>query len=95
MVGGVFVAVKAVREGSRGPFALTLLSGKVADAFLWNRTTFPAVSAFAFAPFICGALGGMNAGNEIRRRGWGAVCKEVVLDPGPSSSVYQVALDQE
>jgi hypothetical protein len=95
MVGGLFVTVKAVGKWSGGFLALMLLSGKVANAVLWNRMTFPAVPAFTFAPFICGALGGMNAGNKVRRRGWGAVRKEVVLDPGPSPSVYQVALDQE
>jgi hypothetical protein len=95
VVGGVFVTVKAVREWSGGFLALTLLSGKVADAVLGNRTTFSTVPTFTFAPFICGTLCSMNAGNEVRRRGRGTVRKEVVLDPGPSPSVYQIALDQE
>jgi hypothetical protein len=95
VVGGLLIAVKAVREWSGGFLALTLLSGKVANAVLWDHATFPAVSAFAFAPFICGALCGMNAGNKVRRRRWRAVRKKVVLDPGPSPSMYQVAFDQE
>jgi hypothetical protein len=95
VVWGLFVTVKAVGEWSGGSLALTLLSGKVANAVLWNHTTFPTVPTFAFAPFICGALSGMNAGDKVRGRGWGTVCKKVVLDPGPSPSMYQVALDQE
>jgi hypothetical protein len=95
MVGGVFVAVKTVRERGGRPFALTFLSGKVADAVFWNRTTFSAIAAFAFAPFVCGTLRGMNAGDKVRRRGWGAIRKKVVLDPSPSPSVHQVTLNQE
>jgi hypothetical protein len=95
MVGGVFVAMKTIRERGGRFLALTLLSGKVADAALWNCTTFSAVPAFTFTPFICGALCGMNAGNKIRRRGWRAVRKEVVLDPSSSPSMYQVPLNQE
>jgi hypothetical protein len=95
MVGRVFVAMKTVRERGGRLFALTLLSGKVADAVLWDRTTLSAVAALAFTPLVCGTLRGMNAGNKVRGRGWGTVCKKVVLDPSPSPSVYQVALDQE
>jgi hypothetical protein len=95
VVGGLFIAVKAIGEWSGGFFALTLLGRKVANAVLWNRMTFPTVPTFAFAPFICGTLCSMNAGNKIRGRGWGAIRKKVVLDPSPSPSMYQVPLDQE
>jgi hypothetical protein len=95
VVGGLLITVKAIREWCGGLGTLTFLGGKVTDAVLWNCTTFLAVPAFAFAPFICGALCSKDAGNEIRRRGWRAVRKEVVLDPGPSPSMYQVAFDQE
>jgi hypothetical protein len=95
VVGGILIAVKAVREWSGGFFTLTFLGGEVANAVLWNCTTFPAVLTFAFAPFVCGTLHGMNAGNEIRGRGWGTSRKKVVLDSSPSPSMYQVPLNQE
>jgi hypothetical protein len=95
VVGRLLVTVKAIGEWSGGLFALTFLGRKVANAVLWNCTAFSTVSTFAFAPFICRTLCGVNAGNKVRGRGWGAVCKEVVLDPGPSPSMYQVPLDQE
>jgi hypothetical protein len=95
VVGGLFVTVKAIGEWCGGPFALAFLSGEVVNAVLWNGTAFSAIPTFAFAPFVCGALRSVNAGNEVRRRGWGAICKEVVLDPSPSPSMYQVPLDQE
>jgi hypothetical protein len=95
VVGGLLVAVKAVREWSGRFFALTFLGGKGVDAVLWNSMAFLAVPTFAFAPFICRALCSMNVGNKIRGRGWRVVRKKVVLNPGPSPSMYQVLLDQE
>jgi hypothetical protein len=95
VVWGLLVTVKTVREWSGGFLALTLMSGEVANVALWNCTTFPTVSTFTFAPFICGTLCGVNAGDKVRGRGWGAIRKKVVLDPGPSPSMYQVAFDQE
>jgi hypothetical protein len=95
MVGGLLIAVKAIREWRGRPFTLTFLSGEGVDAVLWNRTAFLAVLTFAFAPFICRTLCGMNSGNKIRGRGWRTVREKVVLDPGPSPSMYQVSFDQE
>jgi hypothetical protein len=95
VVGGLLIAVKAVREWSGGSFALTFLGGEGMDAVLWNGAALFAVSTFAFATFICGTLCGMNAGNKTRRGGWGTIRKKVILDPGPSPSMYQVPLDQK
>jgi hypothetical protein len=95
VVGGLLVAVKAIGEWCGRLLTLTFMSGEVANAFLWNGMAFFAVPAFAFAPFICRTLCGMNAGNKARGRGWGVVRKKVVLDPSPSPSMYQVPLDQE
>jgi hypothetical protein len=95
MVRGVLVAMKTIRERSGGLLTLTFLGGEVADAVLWDCTTCSAIPAFAFTPFICGTLRGMNAGNKVRGRGWGAIRKKVVLDPSPGPSMHQVALDQE
>jgi hypothetical protein len=95
VVGGLFVAMKAIGEWRGGLGTLTFLSGEVADAFLWDRTTFSAIPAFAFAPFICGTLCSMNAGDKARGRGWGTVRKEMVLNSSPCPSVHQVTFDQE
>jgi hypothetical protein len=95
VVGGLLVTVKAIGKWCGGLGALTFLGGKGADAVLWDRTACSAIPAFAFTPFICGTLGGMNAGDEVRGRGWRAICKKMVLNSGPSPSVYQVAFDQK
>jgi hypothetical protein len=93
MVWGFFVTVKAIGDWCGGFFVLMFLDGEGADAVLWNGAAFLTVLTFAFAPFVCGTLCGMDVGNEVRGRGWGVICKKVVLDPSPSPSMYQVPFD--
>jgi hypothetical protein len=51
VVGRVFVALKAVREGSGRPRPLALLSRKEVEASLWNCPTFKTVATIFVNPF--------------------------------------------
>jgi hypothetical protein len=74
VVGGLLIAVEVIREWSRGPRTLALLSREVADVRLVDDMTFKAISTFSWGSLISGTLCSMNAGNKTRGRGRGAVC---------------------
>jgi hypothetical protein len=96
VVGGLLIALQAIREQGSGMRPLTLLPWKGAELPLGNGLAFETVSPFAFFVLqLWWSLSGVEAGDIAGGRGGGAFAKEVGLQPSPSSSMRQISFTQE
>ena len=75
-----------------------LLARKKTNMLSFNGVAFKAVASFSWRPFfwlVSWSLSSMNTGYKGGRRGRGTFSHQMILDPSPSPSMYQVTLAQE
>ena len=93
MVRGLFIAMKTIGIRGRGLLAFALGAREGANAALADCTALHAISTFSWGPLLFRwALSCEDAGNEVSRRGRWSSRHEMILDPGPCSTMDQVSL---
>jgi hypothetical protein len=96
VVGGLLIALQAIRERGSGTGPLTLLPWKGTELPLGDSPALEAVSSFTFLVFrLRWSLSSVEAWDIAGGRGGGAFLKKVGLQPSSSPSMSKVSLTQE